>query len=70
MRRHVFDPLSAFFGILFTAAALVVLIADNALLGWDARWVWPTAALVAGLLLVLSGLRSSSRKDGGVDGKT
>lgn len=61
MMRHSFDPVSAFFGMLFTAAALVVLFTGDALLGYDARWVFPTGALVLGLLLFLSGLRSGSR---------
>ncbi len=62
MTRHPFDLVSAFFGIVFTAAALIVLISGDALLGYDARWVWPTAALVLGLLLFLSGLRSERRR--------
>jgi hypothetical protein len=63
MSRHPFDALSAFFGFVFTAAAVVVLIAGRAALDWDTRWVWPTAALALGVILLLSGLRSGSRRN-------
>ncbi|MBN2113256.1 MAG: hypothetical protein JW785_03915 [Acidimicrobiia bacterium] len=65
MTRHPFDALSAFFGIAFTGAALLVLLADDALLGWNARWVWPAGALLLGVLLLLSGWRRTGRRGEG-----
>lgn len=55
MNRHPFDLLSAIFGILFTAAALVVLASGEALLDWDARWIWPGVVLALGLAMLASG---------------
>ena len=59
MERHPFDPISAFFGLVFTAAALGVLFTDEAVFAFEARWFGPLVILALGAILILSGLRRS-----------
>ena len=49
MERHRFAPISAFFGVVFTGAATIVLITDDALFASNTRWGWPVILLVAGM---------------------
>jgi len=57
MKRHPFDPVSAFFGVLIGGSALAVVLADERILDLDSRWVWPGLLILAGLLLLGTGLR-------------
>ena len=59
MKRHPFDPISAFFGILIAGSALVVTLADERTFDLSSRWVWPSVIILAGVLLLASGLRGS-----------
>jgi hypothetical protein len=61
MKRHVFDPISAFFGVVFLVAAAAVGIAEDRFFDIDARWLWPALLIVAGGFLVFSG---TSRRSG------
>ncbi len=60
MKRHLFDPVSAFFGVLIGGSAVVVTLADERVFDIDSRWVWPAVIILAGLLLVGSGLGNRS----------
>jgi hypothetical protein len=67
MQRHPFDPVSAFFGIVFTGAALIVLMTDEVVFAPETRWVWPIVILVAGIALIASGLaRTRDERNAGV----
>ena len=57
MKRHGFDALSAFFGLVFTGAALLVMLTEDVLLDVNSQWVWPVLILVAGFALIASGFR-------------
>lgn len=59
MKRHPFDAVSAFFGLVFLGTALAVTLVDDRLFDLDGRWVWPGLVMLAGLLLVASSLRRS-----------
>ena len=70
MERHRFDPLSAFFGIIFTGSALVVLLTDEIVFSSGTHWVWPVILLVAGFSLIVSGVgrsRDAERAAAGVE---
>jgi hypothetical protein len=57
MQAHRFDPVSAFFGVLFVAAALNQLldIDVDRLLPW--RVFWAVVIIGSGVVLLLSALR-------------
>jgi len=61
MRRHDFDPVSAFFGILIAGSALAVTLADRQVFDLDSKWVWPALLIVGGVMLIVSGTNRSSR---------
>lgn len=56
MKRHPFDAVSAFFGVLIGGSALAVVLADERVLDLDSRWVWPGVLILAGILLLGSSL--------------
>lgn len=56
MRRHPFDPVSAFFGVLIGGSALAVTLADERVFDLSSRWVWPSLLVLAGVVLLVSGL--------------
>lgn len=56
MKRHPFDPVSAFFGVLIGGSALAVVLADERVFDLDSRWVWPGLLILAGFVLLGSGL--------------
>jgi len=60
MKRHLFDPVSAFFGVLIGGSALAVTLADDRVFEMGGRWAWPSVIILAGLLLLGSGLWKSS----------
>ena len=63
MKRHTFDPLSFVFGVILLLIAAAA--AWDQSLRWDLNsWVVPTAALVLGIGLLASALRSTGRKPG------
>jgi hypothetical protein len=53
MRRHRFDPISFFFGLVFTALAVWVLFADDLDI-FSVRWLWPLVLIVGGVALLVS----------------
>ena len=53
MRIHSFDPISFFFGLVFTAMAAWVLFVDDIAI-FDARWAWPVVLIVGGVALLAS----------------
>ena len=61
MRTHRFDPLSFFFGLMFTALAVWILFSDDLDI-FSARWVWPAILIVGGLAMLGSmfGRRTTS----------
>ncbi len=61
MKQHAFDPVSAFFGVVFLVVATAVGIAEDRLFDIEWRWLWPALLIVAGGFLVLSG---TSRRPG------
>jgi len=61
MKQHPFDPVSAFFGIIIGGSALAVALADERVFDISSRWVWPSVIILAGLLLLGSGLRKTSK---------
>ena len=63
MKRHPFDPVSAFFGVLISGSALAVTLADNRVFDLSGRWVWPMLLIAGGAVLLLSGMRFSRTKD-------
>lgn len=63
MKQHTFDPVSAFFGIIFGGSALAVTLADERVFDISSRWVWPAVIILAGVLLLGSGLAKASRDD-------
>jgi hypothetical protein len=56
MKRHVFDPVSFVFGLLFAFLAVFVL-SGNTLADLYPLWVWTLPAMAMGLLVVLYGVR-------------
>lgn len=64
MKRHAFDPVSFFFGLLFaTVAVWLGLIGDNRL-SIDDRWFWPVILITAGVTIAFSGLRRRDHERG------
>ena len=63
MKRHPFDPVSAFFGVLIGGSALAVTLADSRVFDLSGRWVWPALLIAGGAVLVLSGLVYSGSND-------
>lgn len=61
MKRHPFDPVSAFFGTLIAGSALAVALADERVFDLSGRWVWPSLIILTGFVLLLSGLGGSGR---------
>jgi len=55
MKRHVFDPISFVFGLLFVSVALFVL-AGNSLTAVSPVWLVTVPAGATGLLVVLYGV--------------
>lgn len=56
MKRHVFDPVSFVFGLLFAFLAVFVL-GGNTLADLWPMWAWTVPAMAVGLLVVLYGVR-------------
>ena len=56
MKRHPFDPVSAFFGVLIGGSALAVVLADDRVFDLNSKWVWPGLLILAGIVLRGSGL--------------
>lgn len=56
MKRHPFDPVSAFFGVLIGGSALAVVLADERVFDLNSKWIWPGLLILAGIVLVGSGL--------------
>ena len=63
MKQHSFDPVSAFFGIIIGGSALAVTLADERVFDISGRWVWPAVIILAGVLLLGSGLAKASRNE-------
>jgi len=63
MKRHAFDPVSAFFGVLIGGSALAVTLADSRVFDLSGRWVWPILLIAGGAVLLISGLSYSGMKD-------
>ena len=64
MKRHPFDPISAFFGTLIGGSALAVTLADDRVFDLNGQWVWPALIILTGLVLLFSGLgRAGSGSD-------
>jgi hypothetical protein len=63
MKQHPFDPVSAFFGIIIGGSALAVTLADERVFDISGRWVWPAVIILAGVLLLGSGLAKASRDE-------
>ncbi|NOY55199.1 MAG: hypothetical protein GXP34_04350 [Actinobacteria bacterium] len=59
--RHPLDLVSLVFGLIFIVIALPVLI-SNTPLHLETRWLWPTAVIITGALIAVSGLRPDRRK--------
>jgi len=59
--RHPLDVVSLIFGLIFIVVALPVLI-SNTPLRLEARWLWPTAIIITGVLIAGSALRPDRRK--------
>jgi hypothetical protein len=57
MKRHAFDGISFFFGLVFVTVASWVLLTDGALDFVDARWVWPVLLVAGGIGLVVPAFR-------------
>jgi hypothetical protein len=62
MKRHAFDPVSAFFGVLIGGSALAVTLADARVFDLSSRWVWPGLLILAGVVLLVSGLGRDSER--------
>jgi hypothetical protein len=63
MKRHRFDPLSFVFGLIFLLIAGVAVW--NQGFRWDLNvWVLPAGALLLGIALLVSTLRSGTRDSG------
>ncbi len=63
MKQHPFDLVSAFFGIIIGGSALAVTLVDERVFDISSRWVWPAVIILAGVLLLGSGLAKASRED-------
>lgn len=63
MKRHAFDPLSAFFGALIGGSALAVTLVDERVFDLSSRWVWPLMMIVTGLVLLASSMGRSRPDD-------
>ena len=59
MYRHPFDPISFFFGLVFTVGALSALFVDDPWPFGRAR-LWPIMLIAGGLALLVAALRSGS----------
>ena len=61
MKRHTFDPLSFVFGVILLLIAAASTLDQS--VRWDLNaWVVPAAALVLGIGLLASALRSTGQK--------
>ncbi len=63
MKQHPFDPVSAFFGPIIVGSAWAVTLADERVFDISNRWVWPAVIILAGMVLLGSGLAKASRED-------
>lgn len=67
--RHTLDVVSLVFGLIFIALALPVMLAGTPL-HLDGRWLWPTAVIIAGLIIAGSALRPNRRTVQEIEGTT
>jgi hypothetical protein len=63
MKRHPFDAVSFFFGVLFVALAAWALLIDE-LDALDGRWLWPGLLVLAGIALIAPLFTHRTRDDG------
>lgn len=61
MKRHPFDAVSAFFGVLIGGSALAVTLADERVFDLSSKYVWPGLLILAGVVLLVSSLARSNR---------
>lgn len=64
MKRHAVDIVSLVFGIIFLGLGVTAIYADEDITFLEARWVWPTLLVVAGIAIVGFTLRRSPKADG------
>lgn len=57
--QHKLDVVSLVFGLIFIIISLPALLTDTPL-NLDARWLWPTAVIIVGVLIAGSALRPRS----------
>ena len=63
MQGHRFDVVSFFFGILFLGLGLTAVFGDEDIVVLEARWVWPSLLVAAGLAIVAFSLVRGRRRD-------
>ncbi len=63
MRRHVFDPVSFVFGMVFATIGLAFLTGRVDLGDLHLGWIWPVPLIALGLALLLTAHRRDARPD-------
>lgn len=62
MTRHPLDAISLVFGIAFTGLGLLLLGTDVDVTDLGVRWLLPSLALLAGVVLAIAGVTLASRE--------
>ena len=65
MKRHRFDVISMFFGLLFIGLAGTWAFGDEDITLLELKWVWPVLLVVAGLAIVAFSVQRSVEADRG-----
>jgi len=63
VKKHLFDPLSLIFGMLFLLGGIPLLVADSGFEFFRARWVFPAFLVVAGLIVLATSQISKRSSD-------
>jgi hypothetical protein len=62
MKRHSFDIVSFVFGVIFLGLGVTGMFVDENITFLEARWIWPTLLVVAGVAIVGFTLRRDSSR--------
>lgn len=63
MKRHPFDAISFFFGLVFTVGAVSALVAGADPWPFDRAGVWPVLLIVGGVVMLVASVRRDRRSE-------
>lgn len=63
MHQHRFDVVSFFFGVIFLGVGLTAVFGDEDVTALEARWIWPSLLVAAGLAIVVFSVLRGRKPD-------